>query len=200
VDGAKGGIIGYIMETAAQTSLDIIEKCNSSHCINGSGACHVSDAIQGDACHSVRSMHPATAVHDGTKPFCSHSSSQKHIMIVRNDTQMLGKADTRIYPWDTIKKQSRNLSLTGYPGLNFIKPSVPLPVIYEDDHMAIGKSVCTCTPCGCDFVHLIFVTVNSQQAIRHDLSLAHQRWLQRQLGPKVRRSASDAIIFSLCTE
>ena len=66
---------------------------------------------------------------------------QKHIWVEKNGTQNLGKADTRIYPLNVLKKQRRWQASTGYKDLNYAKARVSLPVLYEDEDMAIGKTI-----------------------------------------------------------
>jgi hypothetical protein len=66
---------------------------------------------------------------------------QKHIFVEKNDTQNLGKADTRVFPLNVLKKQQRWQASTGYNDLNYAKPTrVSLPILYEDEDMAIGKT------------------------------------------------------------
>jgi 23S rRNA-/tRNA-specific pseudouridylate synthase len=62
---------------------------------------------------------------------------KKEIFVRRAQEDVIeGRADTRIYPFDFIMRRKRQLC-DGYLGLTYAKPNVPLPVIYEDDHMAI---------------------------------------------------------------
>jgi hypothetical protein len=62
---------------------------------------------------------------------------KKDIVVQRAQEDVIeGRADTRIYPSDIIVRRKRQLS-GGYQGLTYAKPNVPLPVVYEDDHMAI---------------------------------------------------------------
>jgi hypothetical protein len=66
---------------------------------------------------------------------------QKHIFVEKNGTQKLGKADTRVFPLNVLKKQHRWQASTGYSDLNYAKPArVSLPLLYEDEDMAIGKT------------------------------------------------------------
>jgi hypothetical protein len=66
---------------------------------------------------------------------------QKHIFVEKNGTQNLGKADTRVFPLNVLKKQQRWQASTGYNDLNYAKPTrVSLPILYEDEDMAIGKT------------------------------------------------------------
>ena len=52
------------------------------------------------------------------------------------ETTPHGKSSARVYPNDVIAKQIR-MSGGFYPSMNYKKPPFDLPVIYEDDHMAI---------------------------------------------------------------
>jgi 23S rRNA-/tRNA-specific pseudouridylate synthase len=51
-------------------------------------------------------------------------------------TMKLGKVDSRVCPHDVIGRQVR-MSGGFYPSINYKKPPFDLPVMYEDDHMAI---------------------------------------------------------------
>ncbi|GMI34756.1 hypothetical protein TrCOL_g8271 [Triparma columacea] len=53
-----------------------------------------------------------------------------------NSTRIRGRAGDRVHPADTIHIQTR-LSNSFYPSLTYAKPAFDLPVIYEDDEIAI---------------------------------------------------------------
>jgi hypothetical protein len=72
------------------------------------------------------------------------SRRKRTIIVQRREQQgddvveILGKADTRIYPYDCIREKQLNLS-EGYPGLTYAQPTTAtLPVVFQDDQMAIG--------------------------------------------------------------
>jgi 23S rRNA pseudouridine1911/1915/1917 synthase len=53
-----------------------------------------------------------------------------------NSTSIRGRAGDRVHPLDTVHIQTR-LSNSFYPSLTYAKPAFDLPVIYEDDEIAI---------------------------------------------------------------
>ena len=110
---------------------------------------------------------------------------QKQIAVIQNNVEIIGKADTRIFPFDSVKRLPRRAPSSGYQDLNYAKPAVPLPVVYEDEHMAIGKM--SRNPFnGFDPHTLKFclsISFSSQQTFGNDLSFHLQRWFQRQLSP-----------------
>ena len=64
---------------------------------------------------------------------------QKRIVVIRNNEEVCGYANTRIYPLDCMKKKRQRAVSSGYEGLNYAKPPMPLTVVYEDNHMAVGE-------------------------------------------------------------
>jgi hypothetical protein len=76
-----------------------------------------------------------------TRSMAMRTIRKKKIAVQRRGEHrevLIGRADTRVYPKDCIVERELRLS-QGYQGLTYAKPVVPLPVVYEDDHMAIGE-------------------------------------------------------------